>query len=119
MKLLAVFDSEVSATEASHKLEQAGVASYISFKRLQLIPITSGGTRQFGLWVLLDSQIQDAEAVLRNPDHKVRNQLSGAEIEELRQSIRNSGHAPALRALMPFLIAAITVAIVAYFLVNS
>lgn len=103
MKLVTNFSSTYDAERASSLLEENGIATFVSSKRSIRIPLSRGGASAVGLWAVLDTQLWDAQQLLKNPNHKVEQKLSAAEINRLRQSVHSSDMSSLLKFLFTLL----------------
>ena len=99
MKLLTEYESESEADIASIRLEQKGVATFVSSRRTFNFPLVAIGVPTVGLWVVLDDQFDDANALLFNPDHEVTHALSFDEIQKIKAGIEGGDQSAALGAL--------------------
>ncbi len=99
MKLLTQYETESEADVASIRLEQKGIATFVSSRRPMGFPLGTIGPPMIALWVVLDDQFDDATALLFNPDHTVVHALSPDEIETIKNGIQGGDQSAALGAL--------------------
>ena len=99
MKLLTEYETASEADIASFRLEQKGIATFVSSRRPMGFLIVSTGAPMIGLWVVLDDQYEDAMALLFNPDHTVIHALSAEEIETVKNGIQRGDLSAAFEIL--------------------
>ena len=99
MKLVTEYETESEADIASMRLEQKGIATFVSSRRTMNIPLGAIGMPTVGLWVVLDDQFDDANALLFDPDHEVAHALSFDEIQKIKEGIEGHDQSAALGAL--------------------
>ncbi len=80
MILLKEFDSLIDAESLSERLRSAGVLTHISGKHANHLGPAVTGPIKVGVWVVLDHQVQDAEALLINSEHHVAQPLTEEEM---------------------------------------
>lgn len=83
MKLVRDFTDNESAIRFAQKLRSNGVPSYVAMFRGNNTSIYSGGPKTWAVWVLIDSQHNDALMLIKGNRHKVDNPLTESEIIEL------------------------------------
>ncbi len=110
MRLIARYASRAEAEERAAFLRSHGIATHVTNMASMRLNLAHQGRYRAGLWAMLEPQYEDAEALLENPDHKVEQALSEAQMAELE----TKGEADARRTLMKWLvITAIALAAVA------
>ena len=107
MRLLARYPSLLDAEKEQQRLEEAGIATFISSKQSYRLGPWFTGAFEVGLWVLLKRQYADAAALQRNPQHRVSHNLSREEIEQLKESIYRGDMSSVLNLLVMTLILAL------------
>lgn len=80
MILLKEFDSLIDAESLAGRLRSSGVLTYISGKHANHLGPAVTGPIKVGVWVVLDHQAQDAEALLINNEHQVKQPLTEEEM---------------------------------------
>ena len=103
MKLVTEFLSPGEAELAATHLEAAGIATYVSNGDSARIPVASSNAGGIGLWVVVDEQLDDACALLDNPDHEVRYVLTAAQKNEIQTILRDGGTQGSLGLLFQLL----------------
>ena len=99
MKLLTQYETDSEADSVSARLEDKGIATYVSSRNALGFPGWSTGPAMVGLWVLIDEQYEDAMALLYDPEHTVSNPLSMPDILAAHASVRSGDLSAALTAL--------------------
>ncbi len=83
MRLLARFETRTEAAERAAFLRAHGIATHLADVTLPRMHRVQGGKAAHSLWVLFESQYDDALALLKNPDHPVEQRLSKAQMNIL------------------------------------
>ena len=100
MRLIARYASQAEAQERAAFLRSRGIATHVTNMASFRINLAHQGRYRAGLWVLLEPQYADAEALLDNPDHNVEQPLSEVQMAELE----TEGEAGARHTLIKWLI---------------
>lgn len=88
MKIVRDFTSEKDAVSFAHKLRERGIPTHIGvFKGSNFHIYTSDGPKTYGVWVLEDSQYNDAVRLIKGGKHKVKNPLSEEQIAHLEAEL--------------------------------
>lgn len=90
MKLIAQYNDEFDASDKVSRLEGKGIAVHITGRRSSSLSKSHTGTTKVGLWVVLESQYADAEALFKNSKHKVTTGISQKQISIIKKQV-NSG----------------------------
>ena len=80
MILLKEFDSLIDAEGLAGRLRSNGVLTHISGKHANHLGPAVTGPIKVGVWVVLDHQARDAEALLINSEHQVAQPLTEEEM---------------------------------------
>ena len=103
LKLVTEFHIAGEAELAASLFESKGIATYVSNSDSARLPVASSYAGGVGLWVLVDEQLWDAQQLLDNPGHEVRSRLTEAQMQEIRDSVGDSGTDGALGLLFQLL----------------
>ena len=87
MKLVDQYIDPGVASAARERLRDAGIATRVDVMDPHNVQPSKSGKTRVGLWVLDDSQHEDALQVLADPGHKLKNPLSFDEISKLEATI--------------------------------
>ncbi|VAW46418.1 hypothetical protein MNBD_GAMMA02-1709 [hydrothermal vent metagenome] len=90
MKLLTEFDNEESADIVYEEFWKKGILTYVSSADSKKLGTYQTGALKVGLWVILDEQYEDSLAVLNDPSHTVKIQLSSEEMKLLEERVINA-----------------------------
>ena len=107
MKLVTEFAAEDEAVSFATMLEQKGIATFLSNRRTHRVITYPRVMSDVGLWVILDSQLGDAVALLDNPNHVVREPLTATEIAKIKASAHSGNMNAVLSFLFKMLLAAL------------
>jgi hypothetical protein len=88
MSLVRCHANIESAAAFSNKLRTLGIPTYIGIHRSNDTNRYGGGPKIYGVWVLLDSQLEDAKKLIKGNQHKVENPLTEEEMVGLENSMR-------------------------------
>lgn len=80
MILLKEFDNLIDAESLAGRLRSEGVLTHISGKHANHLGPAVTGPIKVGVWIVLDHQAQDAEALLINSEHQVAQPLTEEEM---------------------------------------
>lgn len=83
MKLLVQYSNILDAEYLSERLRNKGVMTYISSSKSHSMGRIQSGALRVGVWVVLESQYEDAFTLLRNKRHKANAPLTKEEMVEL------------------------------------
>ena len=87
MKLVDQYIDPGMASAARERLRDAGIATHIDVMDPHNVQPSKSGKTRVGLWVLDDSQHEDALQVLADPGHRLKNPLSFDEISKLEAAV--------------------------------
>ena len=104
MKLVRDFTDNESAIRFAQKLRSNGVASHVAIFRGNNTSIYSGGQKTWAVWVLIDSQYNDALMLIKGNRHKVDNPLTESEIIELESMLAKANKKRGLIEISIFII---------------
>lgn len=103
MKLLDQYFTVANAEEDARKLNDEGVMTFISATNSHSMSPMSGAAK-VGLWIVLNHQYLDAVELLRDPTHQVKNPITRAEMDELRESAEKQFSNRLVRYVYPVLV---------------
>tara|TARA_R110002111_G_scaffold100371_1_gene155448 strand:+ start:100 stop:456 length:357 start_codon:yes stop_codon:yes gene_type:complete len=83
MKLLKEFSTLSEAEDTRRQFREQGVLTNIESDGTSQLYGIAGSAVKVGLWVVLNDQIADAEALLANPQHEVAYQLTEVQMQSL------------------------------------
>lgn len=81
--MIAKYESRSLADERAAFLQAHGIATHISDMVSMRPNLAHQGRFRAGLWVLLETQYEDAVGLLENPDHEVSNPLSVDQMDHM------------------------------------
>ncbi len=87
MKLVDQYIDPGMASAARERLRNAGIATRVDVMDPHNLQPSKSGKTRVGLWVLDDSQHEDALQALADPGHKLKNPLSFDEIVSLEAAV--------------------------------
>jgi hypothetical protein len=99
MKLIAKYESRSQAEERAAFLRSRGIATFVSDMTSLRLNLAHQGRFRAGLWAVLPEQLDDATALLDDPDHRA---LTALDEDEFQQLELEGGEA-ARRTLMRWL----------------
>ncbi len=76
MKLVQDFTDQNEALGFSLKIRAKGIPNHVAMFRGNNTHRYGGGPKTWAVWVLIDSQFEDAVKLIRNSRHKIKNPLS-------------------------------------------
>lgn len=85
MKLITRDADGARLEQLRRRLEENGIPAFIGGENVARI-IPPVAMTQPGLWIFLDHQLDDAQALLRNPDHQV---MTAVDVEAFYESQPN------------------------------
>lgn len=101
---------------ACELLESKGIAALVSGGKSGQFGV-SAGTLDIELWVVLNRQYKDAEAILADPSRNATDPLTRSELIQVKTSLRFGSMSDLLAFLFKLLVVAVAAAIMAAFLV--
>ncbi len=108
MKLVTEFPHLDDAEACAATLEAKGIATYVSNRHTnQLLQPFHRANSFAGLWVVVDHQLDDALALLDNPDHVVRDPLPSTDIAKIKASVHSGNLNTVISFLFKMLLAAL------------
>ena len=87
MKLVDQYIDPSMANAARVRLRIAGIATHVDIMDPHTLQPSGSGKTRVGLWVLDESQHEDAIQVLVNPEYKLKNPLSLDQISRLEAAV--------------------------------
>lgn len=105
MKLIRDFTSHDVAHNFSLKLRGKGIPTHVAMFRGNNTHRYGGGPKTWAVWVLVDTQLDDAIRLIKVSRHEVRNPLDEEEIVAIEMELLRKGKNEILRNLSVFLIA--------------
>jgi hypothetical protein len=82
MELLLESGDDNYLFEVKHRLESKGIPVFISGEETFRVAPGNTGLKK-GLWVMVNSQLDDARLLLENPDHKVSSPIDISEFQTI------------------------------------
>jgi hypothetical protein len=126
LKLLRQYESQTDAETLSQRLRNKGILTYISSKQSRSLSSLYTGVFKTGVWVVLETQHQDAFALLKSSRHKVANPLTEPEMQELERSAKefssisiNNSTGKALTYLMVIIMAVFALGVLYSYSTNA
>jgi hypothetical protein len=104
MKLIRDFASHEVAHNFSLKLRGKGIPTHVAMFRGNNTHKYGGGPKTWAVWVLVDTQLDDAVRLIKGSRYEVRNPLSEEEIVAIEVEALRKGKYEILRNLSVFLI---------------
>ena len=89
MKLLGQYQSVYEAETLAEKLEERGIAAFVSSRNSANHSYATGAYK-VGLWILSPEQYKEAKSVLSDPNYVVRNPLAAEDIARLKSQLKSS-----------------------------
>jgi hypothetical protein len=89
MKLLEEFTSLSDAETLSERLREKGILTHVSSVHSKQLGALVTGAVKVGVWVVLNEQVHDAKALLKNRHHNVANPLTEKDMEALDSKAAN------------------------------
>ncbi|MFT4763814.1 MAG: hypothetical protein ACI9OH_000904 [Oleispira sp.] len=105
MKLIRDFTSHDVAHNFSLKLRGKGIPTHVAMFRGNNTHRYGGGPKTWAVWVLVDTQLDDAIRLIKGSRHEVRNPLNEEEIVAIEMELLRKGKNEILRNLSVLLIA--------------
>ncbi len=87
MKLVDQYIDPSMANAARVRLRIAGIATHVDVMDPHNVQPSKSGKTRVGLWVLDETQHEDAIQVLINPEYKLKNPLSFDQISKLEAAV--------------------------------
>ncbi len=100
MRMVARYATRSEAMERAAFLQDNGIATHISDMTSMRPNLAHQGQFRAGLWVVLESQYEDALALLENPGHVVQTALGAEQLDALETEGAAQARATLLRWLI-------------------